>query len=120
MFDLGRNDAQILGNDRQVAQATLNRLEEILTRSFYPSADHCGGFFGRDLPVGIEAAEVVDPDDINLLEGFSQAVLPPGEIIPGHQVPTVQWIAPSLASFTEIIRRYSGYDPRRSILFQVK
>ena len=58
---------------------------------------------------------MIDPRDINHLQGCPHAFDPPFETIGEHALPIEDWIAPILPGLTEIIRRYAGYNDRRAI-----
>src|SRR6185436_13765777 len=75
-----------------------------------------GGFAaGGDGPIGLEAAEMIEADEIDLLKRGPQAVDPPGVAGLLVAVPGVERIAPELAGFGKVIGRYAG-DVRGSAL----
>ena len=80
-------------------------------RALAPRALAGVGRVGGNLPVGVEAAEVVEPDDIVEFEGRPEAGDPPGIAGAGLVLPIVERIAPELAERGEIIRRHAGHRP---------
>src|SRR5690606_3613092 len=77
-------------------------------RSLCPASPHCCFTLRRNLPVRFEAAKVVDPQQIEVARLGRNTLSPPGEIIGGHALPFVMWIAPALAGLGKII----GWDTR--------
>ena len=67
-LDLRGDDAQILGDQRQPSEDLLDRLEQVGARPLDPFARPGGRLAGRDFPVRLEAAEVVEPDQIDQLQ----------------------------------------------------
>ena len=64
----GRDHAEVLGDQRQVAERALDRAEELGARAAAPAAVARGRVPLRDRPVRDEAAEVVDPREVDELE----------------------------------------------------
>src|SRR5690606_29453763 len=56
LVHVGRDDAQILGYQRQLGELAPERVEQVVAGSGHPPAVHGGGLGGGDLPVGREAA----------------------------------------------------------------
>src|SRR6185312_14576309 len=71
---------------------------------------------GGDGPVGFEAAEVVEADDVVEIMGAARAVNPPIEAVVAHFIPFVERVSPALASSGEVVGRDAG-DPNRSEVF---
>ena len=67
----------------------------------------CGGFGSRNFPIGGDAAEMVDPNDIVKLKDAAEAMDPPGEAAFFVKVPAVEGVAPSLSDGAEIV----GWNP---------
>ena len=66
LLDFGGDDAQVFGDDGQIAHALLNGLEERDAGAIDPPALDGRRLGGRNLPVAGEAAEVVDAGDVGL------------------------------------------------------
>ena len=80
-------------------------LEQIHAGSGNPLAVDCILCSGGDFPVGFEASEVVDPDDVDQLEGHFHALSPPDVVVFLVHGPVVDGVAPELAEGGECIRR---------------
>ena len=107
-FDGGGDEAEVFGDERETADGAIDCTEELAARGFDPSAVPGGAAVGGDLPAGLEAAEVIDSDEIAMSEGCADAADPPVESGTLHGGPVVEGIAPALAGLGEII----GRDPR--------
>ncbi len=75
---------------------------------------------GRHLPVGGEAAEVVDAHEVGELEAAAQAVDPPAVAVLRHAVPAVERVAPALAGGAEVVGRHAGDVARPAALVEVE
>ena len=60
----GEQFAQVLGNDGQLAQCGFQCIEQLHAGAVLPLAGAGGGAVRRDGPIGIEAAEVVDAQQV--------------------------------------------------------
>ncbi len=74
LADVGRDDAQVLGDERQVAQLLPGGPEEILAGPGEPLALAGRGGAGRDIPGGGEAPEMVEAADVHVGQQGAQAV----------------------------------------------
>ena len=101
-------------------RATLQRLEEAFVRACDPAAVDRGRLVGRNLPVGFEAAEVIDANDVAGLDRPAHALDPPVVTARAQRVPVVQRIAPALSGLAEGVRRNAGDDFRRQIFLQAE
>src|SRR2546423_14207891 len=79
-----------------------------------------GRFTGRNFPVGLETSKVIDSNNIAGSMGHPQPVQPPPIVIPLHDLPAVEWIAPPLTGFAKIIRRHPCDDRWLPASFQLK
>ena len=111
--DVGRDDAQVLGDERQAAQLGAGRPEEILPGPGTHWPSRAVGCPGRDVPGGGEAAEVVEPDDVHLRQHGAQAGDPPAIARPAERLPVVERVAPELALGAEVVGRHAGDDRGR-------
>src|SRR2546428_458217 len=69
----------------------------------------------RDLPVGLEPAEVVEADEVHEPERGAEALDPPRVAGPVHLLPAVERVAPELAGGAEVIGRHAGHERRRPV-----
>lgn len=106
--DTGSEEAQVLGDDGQRAELFLERLEELEAGTLRPRTVGRIGRGERHLPIGLEAAEVIQADDVVHVEGSANAALPPGEAVGLHGVPVVDGVAPVLAGGRELVGRRAG------------
>ncbi len=74
----------------------------------------------RYLPVGREAAEVVDADDVHERERRAHALDPPAEAVRAHPLPVVKRVAPELPRLAEVVGRDSGDDRGRAVLLELE
>ena len=61
---LGSNVPEVFGDERQLAQMLPQGMEKIVTRSWHPAAMLSGGVAGGNLPILLESAKVVEPQDV--------------------------------------------------------
>ena len=80
-------------------------LKQIHAGSGNPLAYDCVLCSCGDFPVGFETPEVVDPDDVDQLEGHFHALSPPDVVVFLVHGPVVDGVAPELAEGGEGIRR---------------
>ena len=105
-LDRRRDDAQVLGDQRQLAPQRRGRgVEHRAARPAPPAAAERVARAGRHRPVGHEAAEVVDAREVDELEGPPQARHPPAVAAPLQRRPVVDRVAPQLALVGERVRR---------------
>ncbi len=86
----------------------MKALKQRCAGGFDPGAVDGGLVSGGDGPVRLEAAEVVEADDVVEEMRAADAVDPPGEAGLLEDVPFVEGIAPALAGGREIVRRDTG------------
>src|SRR5439155_12590552 len=72
-----RDQAEVLRDYRQLAERALDGAEELGARAAAPVAAPRRLVLLRDRPVGDEAAEVIDPRDVDELEHAAEALDPP-------------------------------------------
>ena len=77
--DLRRDDAQVLGDERQAAELRFERVQELAARPRHPPARLGRRRPRRDVPVRLEPAEVVEPDQVDLLQDVPHPIDPPGD-----------------------------------------
>ena len=111
---------QVLGHQRQLAQRLFQGVEERHAWAGRPFALACRGAGGRNGPVGIEAAEVVDAHDVGQGQAALDARDPPGVALLGVLGPAVQRVAPALAVHGEVVGRNAGHVRGPEILAQVE
>ena len=69
----------------------------------------------RHLPVRLEAAEVVEPHEVDEREHGAEAVDPPGVAGARERVPAVERVAPELAGGAEVVGRDAGLEGRPAV-----
>ncbi len=108
LVHIRRDHAQVLGDDRQIAQAGLDGAEEIHPRRRHPTAiSGCLGPAGH-LPVGAETAEMIDAHDVHLAQHGADALQPPSVAGSLVHLPAVKRVTPQLAAGRIIVRRHPG------------
>ena len=120
LVDLRRQKAQVLGDDRPIPDRILQGPEEIHAGSRHPGPVHGRVLLRGDLIVGLEPAEMIDPDRVIEKEGMLHPGLPPGEIFRPVPVPVIDGIAPELAGRREGIRRAARHDRGPALLIQLE
>ncbi len=109
--DLRGDDAEVFREDGQVvAEFLLEHVENRLSGAFDPAALDGGGFAFVHGPVGLEAAEMIDPEHVDHRQGGADPAHPPAEIVGADGFPVVEGIAPELPGGGEIIRRNAGLE----------
>jgi len=106
--DAGREEAEVLGDEGQLAQVALEFVEKRHAGPLGPRAVAGVGGTERHLPVGLEPAEVVEAHEVVHGERGAHAALPPAVAIRRHRAPVVDRVAPVLAGGREIVRRGAG------------
>src|SRR4051812_38963192 len=76
-LDGRRDDAEVLGDEREMAELRLQGVEEAPSRAAPPASPGRRPRAGRNRPVRDEAAEVVDPRGIDELERPAEPLAPP-------------------------------------------
>src|SRR5207302_999930 len=75
--NVGGYQAQVFGDEGQVAKRGAQHVKEIIFGAIYPSAMDGRGFAGGNLPVLLKAAKVIEPHVIAGGERPSHALDPP-------------------------------------------
>ena len=105
-LDRRRDHAEILGDQRQRPELALDGAEERRARAAPPAAAPRRRVALGDRPVGDEAAEVVDPREVDELERAPEALDPPAVAASRRmRRPVVERVAPELAGRAERVRR---------------
>ena len=91
-----------------IAEDLAEALEELVAGSLDPLAVDGGLLLGGDGPVGLEAAEVIEADDVVEGERAADAGDPPVEAALAQQAPLVERVAPALAGDGEVVGRDAG------------
>ncbi len=107
--------AEVFGDEGQSAEFVLEGAKQIKVGSGRPVAVDRGWVLGRNLPAGLETAEVVEADDVAGCDGPLHALDPPVVAAGLERVPVVERIAPALAGFAESIGRNAGDHLGREI-----
>src|SRR5271157_2241244 len=107
-----RDHAKILRNERQHAQLSLHRAEEISARTWDPLPGLSRSCPGRYVPGGREPAKMIQTDHVHVGEQRTDAIDAPAVAGPTQGVPVVDRVAPELSLRAKIIRRHAGYEAR--------
>src|SRR5690606_39578631 len=94
--DLVRDDAEILGDERRLAERARDGVEERIARPRPPAAVARGRGARRHLPERLERAEVVDPEQIEARELAAEPRNPPAVPFARVRGPVVERVAPEL------------------------
>ena len=97
--------AEILGDERQLAELLANRFEQFPARRRNPLTALGSLIASGNLPARSETAEVVHAGDIDHGQRRAHTLDPPLEAVVLHALPVVKRIAPELSGFAEIVRR---------------
>ncbi len=108
-IDFRRDDAQVFGHQRQTAQALPTRVEEGGARALRPAPGLRGEAAGGDLPIGLEAAEMIEPDQVHEREQRANTIDPPLKAGLAVRLPLVDGVAPELAGRREVVGRHAGH-----------
>src|SRR5260370_41326860 len=77
--DIGCNNPQVLGYERQITQLSLNRLEEIRARALHPLPGLRCPRSGRHMPSRGKSTEMVQPHEVHVSQRRPQPVYAPAE-----------------------------------------
>ena len=108
-YDLWRHEAQVLSNDGQLAQMLGDGIKDVAAGTLGPAPKARVRRAKGHGPVGLEAAEVVDAQDVVELEASAQALDPPGKAVLGHARPVIDGVAPVLTGRGELVGRGTGH-----------
>ena len=106
--DRRRDVAEILRDQRQVAELALDRAEQLGAGAGPPAPALRRRVPRRNRPVGDEAAEVVDAGEVDELEGAPEPLAPPVEAGRAVDGPVVERVPPALAGRAERVGRRAG------------
>src|SRR5262249_50728377 len=98
----------------------MDRRKERSARPGHPAASERGISMPWHLPIGMEAAEMVEPNEVFQRECMADALDPPGKARLFEDVPAVERVAPELAGRTEIVGRNASHNRRSPPLVQSK
>ena len=116
----GEQLAQVLGDDGQLAQCGFQCVEQLHAGAVLPLAGAGGGAGGRDGPVGVKAAEVVDAQQVIDAQCVAHPAHPPGVAGLFVVCPVVQGVAPQLAVCGEVVRRAARHPGKAAVGVQLK
>ena len=108
LHDLGRGIAEVLGDEIEVAEPAGQHADERHAGALDPAAVFGGRLAVGNGPVALEAAEMVDADDIVELLRAADAADPPAEAVLRHGLVVVERVAPELPVLAEAVRRDAG------------
>src|SRR5207249_4238007 len=92
----GSDHPQVLGDQRDGAEAPPERLEEVTPRPGDPPARRRGLRPGRYLPVRLEPAEVIDPNHVHSAQQEAEPGTPPRVVVCRVGLPPIEWVPPQL------------------------
>src|SRR6185503_14652036 len=118
--NLVRDVAEILRNDGKAAQGFMERPEQPHARPRFPVPTARIGCARGDGPVGLEAAEVVQAEEIDALEIGPDAPDPPAEAVRLDAVPVVEGRAPALPRLAEVVGRHARHGAGLSGFVELK
>src|SRR5512146_3088809 len=87
------NDAEIFGDEWQIAQLSLQNLEQVFARTRHPSPVHGGRLTCWNLPIGLEAAKMVKTNVVAEHQSPANALYPPIVSAVPQRVPAVQRVS---------------------------
>ena len=105
-LDLGCHDAEIFGDERQVAQGFAGATEEVVPGRLHEASFTRAGRTRRNLPIAMEADEVVEADSVEAAQVAAQPLYPPVVSGLAQARPVVQGITPTLTIFAEVVGRH--------------
>ena len=117
-LDFVGDDAEILGDDGKILDRLLHLFEERLAGTLAPAAVDRRLRLAVDLPVRLEAAEVVKPHDVDERAKLPEASLPPAVAVLLHRRPVVLRVAPQLSRRAEVVGRHARDRLRRAVLVE--
>ena len=106
--DLRRGIAEILGDELDVVEPAGQHADERHAGALDPATVFRGRLAIGHGPVALEAAEVVDADDVVELRRSANASDPPLKAVLLHGLVVVEWVAPELTVGAEVVRRHAG------------
>ncbi len=115
LIDFGRDEAEVFRDERDGAEGFRETREKFRAGAFDPLAVDGGLFFRGDGPVGLEAAEVVEADDVVHGVGAADAIDPPVAVVLEQHIPAIERVAPALAGLAEVVGRNAGDADGREI-----
>ena len=118
--DFRRDEAEVFRDEGQRPRASSRRAKSCAPGRLDPLAVDGGLFFGGDGPVGFEAAEVVEADDVVEGVGAADAVDPPVEAALVQDIPAIERIAPALAGRAEVVGRHAGDADGREVFVELE
>src|SRR5512133_1733642 len=109
------DEAEIFDDDRQPSEGPLGRAKEVCAGALHPAAFYGGLFAGGNGPVGLEPAEMIQTDDVDLLQGCPETLDPPDIAVARQYIPAVKWISPKLTGRAEVVRRNARHERRAAV-----
>src|ERR1035438_2654352 len=115
-----RNVAQVFREEGQPSESLAQLVKQVIPRTIHPpSIDRCR-IRRRNLPELIEAAEVIETDEVAVSCCPAQALNPPFISPCFHHIPAVKGIAPALPRLAEEVRWHAGDSLGLEIFIQAK
>src|SRR4030042_2692409 len=98
--DIRRNHTEIFCNDRKAGKVLIEGIQKILHWNLYPPSVDCCFLACGDFPVGDEAPEMVDSQEIKKLQVMGNPFSPPLVAVSFKNIPAIHRVAPQLPCLT--------------------
>src|SRR5262249_14804847 len=117
---LSGNQAKVFGDHwcLPLVQRRRNSVEHSPARTLDPGAVDRRFGASRHFPGSLEAAEMIDAHQIDLLEQPAESRDPPRMPGVGHRLPVVEGVAPQLTGRAEVVGWYASHDPRLTVFVE--
>ena len=119
-MDFRRYVAQIFGDERQLAERTSQRLEQVVVGALDPMTVDRRRLVGGNFPVGFKATKVIQTNDVTSVDRPAHSFDPPAIAVRPQSGPVIKRIAPSLSGFTKSVGRNAGDYLRGQIFLQTE
>src|SRR5260370_37771605 len=105
LTNVRRDESQVLRDERQSAEVSLDRAKELSARTRRPLARLGGWRPGWDVPGGGELTKMIQPNQIQVSQQRLHAVDAPSVAGPANHLPVIHGVAPELPLGAEIVGR---------------
>src|SRR5215813_7525425 len=103
------DESQILGNERQVAKLSLDRLEEIWAWAWNPMAGLSGPSVRRNVPGRAKSSKMIQPHQVHVCQQGLETVYAPAVASATQCFPVIHRVTPELTVRAEVVRRHAGH-----------
>src|SRR5213594_1830289 len=119
-YHMRSDESQILGDERQAAQLSLDHLEEIRSWALSPMAGLSRPSPRRDVPRGAKSSKMVEPHQVHVSQQGFQPVQAPAVARATQRFPVIHRVAPKLSLGAEIVGRHAGHEARSEAVVELK